>query len=250
MDAKDNNLLEKVDFDAADELAPEYKDSDNYWFSKGVTVVGFIVNNDILKEKGLEAPKSWDDLTKEEYQGEVLMSNPAISGTNYAVVNALLQTKGEEEGWKYFEDLNKNVDYYSKRGSDPSTKTAAGEVGIGITYIDGTLDELKEQADVEVVYPTDGMPYVPEGVAAFANAENTEAAKAFIKWFFSDDENMKMLAEIDHKNTCLLVKPSIEGLELDFDQSKLMKEDLSLFGAERTTILDKWNTLMGDKGEE
>ena len=54
MDAKDNDLLEKVDFDAADELAPEFKDSDNYWFSKGVTVVGFIVNNDILKEKGLD----------------------------------------------------------------------------------------------------------------------------------------------------------------------------------------------------
>ena len=114
MDAKDNDLLEKVDFDAADELAPEYKDSDNYWFSKGVTVVGFIVNNDILKEKGLEAPKSWDDLTKEEYQGEVLMSNPAISGTNYAVVNALLQTKGEERRLgNTLKDLNKNVVNYS-----------------------------------------------------------------------------------------------------------------------------------------
>ena len=43
MDAKDNNLLEKVDFDAAKDLAEEYKDSENYWFSKGVTVVGFIV---------------------------------------------------------------------------------------------------------------------------------------------------------------------------------------------------------------
>ena len=250
MDAKANNLLEKVEFDAADELADGFKDSDNYWFSKGVTVVGFIVNNDILKEKGLEAPKSWDDLTKEEYQGEVLMSNPAISGTNYAVVNALLQTKGEEKGWEYFEALNKNVDYYSKRGSDPSTKTAAGEVGIGITYINGTLDQLKEQADVEVIYPSDGMPYVPEGVAAFANAENTEAAKAFIKWFFSDDENMKMMAEIDHNNTCLLVKPSLKGLTLNFDESQLMKEDLSLFGSKRTEILDRWKTLMGDKGEE
>mgnify|MGYP000066510940 FL=1 len=178
------------------------------------------------------------------------MSNPAISGTNYAVVNALLQTKGDEEGWKYFEALNKNVDYYSKRGSDPSTKTAAGEVGIGITYINGTLDELKEQADVEVVYPTDGMPYVPEGVAAFANAENTEAAKAFIEWFFSDDENMKMMAGIDKNNTCLLVKPSLKGLELNFDESQLMKENLSLFGSERTEILDKWSTLMGDKGEQ
>lgn len=249
MDAKENKLLEKVDFDAAKDLTAEYKDSDNYWFSKGVTVVGFIVNNEILKEKGLEAPQSWDDLTKEEYRGEILMSNPAVSGTNYAVVNALLQTKGDE-GWDYFNKLNENITYYAKRGADPSTKVAAGEAAIGITYIDGTLDELEETADVSIVYPTDGMPYVPEGVAAFANGENTEAAKAFIEWFYSDDENMKQLAEIDQKNTCLLVKPGIKGLELDFDQSRLMKEDLSLFGKERKTILEQWNNLMGDKGEE
>lgn len=35
------------------------------------------------------------------------MSNPAVSGTNYAVVNALLQQKGKDAGWKYFENLNK-----------------------------------------------------------------------------------------------------------------------------------------------
>lgn len=80
--------------------------------------------------------------------------------------------------------------------------------------------------------------------------ENTEAAKAFIEWFFSDDENMKMMAGIDKNNTCLLVKPSLKGLELNFDESQLMKEDLSLFGSERTEILDKWSTLMGDKGEQ
>lgn len=250
MDAKENGLLEQVNFDEAAGIASEYKDADNYWFSKGVTVVGFITNDDILEEKGLEAPQSWNDLIKPEYKGEILMSNPAVSGTNYAVVNAILQTKGEEAGWEYFKALNENVDYYSKRGADPSTKTAAGEVGIGITYIDGTLEELKETNNVSIIYPTDGMPYVPEGVAAFANAENTEAAKAFIEWLFSDDENMKMLAEIDKKNTVLLVKPDIEGLELDFEQDMLMEEDLSMFGKERETILEKWNTLMGDKGEE
>lgn len=250
MDAKSNNLLEQVNFDTAAELASEYKDSENYWFSKGVTVVGFIVNNDILEEKGLEAPASWDDLTKEEYKGEIIMSNPAISGTNYAVLNALLQTKGEEAGWEYFTALNENIDYYAKRGSDPSTKVSAGEVAIGITYLDGTLDELVETSNVSIVYPTDGMPYVPEGVAAFANAENTEAAKAFIEWFFSDDENMAMLASIDQKNTCLLVKPTLQGLELDFNQDELLTEDLSRFGSERTALLEKWNALIGDKAEE
>ncbi len=249
MDAKENDLLEQVNFDAAAELTAEYKDSENYYFSKGVTVVGFIVNNEILEEKGLEAPTCWDDLTKPEYKGEILMSNPAISGTNYAVVNALLQLKGDD-GWQYFEDLNENITYYSKRGSDPSTKVAAGEVAIGITYIDGTLEELEESADVSVIYPEEGMPFVPEGVAAFANSENSEAAKAFIEWFYSDDENLKQLAEIDQKNTVLLVKPDIEGLELDFEQDELLDEDLSLFGSQREEILEKWATLMGDKGEE
>lgn len=249
MDAKANQFLEKVDFDAAKDLTADYKDSENYWFSKGITVVGFIVNNDILKEKGLEAPKSWEDLTKPEYKGEIIMSNPAISGTNYAVVNALLQTKGDA-GWDYFSKLNENITYYSKRGADPSIKVAAGEVAIGITYVDKTLDELKETADVSIVYPEDGMPYVPEGVAAFANAENTEAAKAFIEWFFSNGENMKLLAEIEQKNMCVLINPKIEGLELDFDQKQLMKEDLSLFGSERETILEKWNALIGDKSGE
>ncbi|MFR5732841.1 MAG: hypothetical protein ACLUD2_13695 [Clostridium sp.] len=27
---------------------------------------GFLVNNDVLKEKGLEAPKTWEDLVRSE----------------------------------------------------------------------------------------------------------------------------------------------------------------------------------------
>ena len=54
MGAKEDGLLEQVNFDEAANLAPEYKDADNYWFAKGLTVVGFVVNNDIIEEKGLE----------------------------------------------------------------------------------------------------------------------------------------------------------------------------------------------------
>lgn len=249
MSAKEDGLLEPVDFAAASELAPEYKDPDNCWFSKGMTIVGFIVNNDIIEEKGLEVPQTWDDLTDPSYKGEVLMSNPAISGTNYAVVNALLQTKGEEDGWKYFEALNQNIDYYSKRGKDPNVKTAAGEVGIGITYIDGTVLPLQEEQNVTFIYPTDGIPYIPDGVAVFKNSSNTEAAKQFVEWFYSNDENLKMLAEIDQKDTIKLVKPGMEGIELTFDTNSMMAEDLSLFGSKREEILEKWDVLAGDKAE-
>ena len=109
-------LLEQVNFAASADLDPTYKDAENYWFSKGLTIVGFLVNNTLAAELEMDIPTSWADLLDEQYAGEIIMSNPAISGTNYGVVNCLLQVMGEEEGWKYFEALNENIAYYGRRG--------------------------------------------------------------------------------------------------------------------------------------
>ena len=247
MQASGEGLLERMDFDALKDFAPAFIDPEHYWIAKGVTIVGFIVNNDILAEKKLPMPKTWDDLTNPVYKGEILMSNPAISGTNYAVVNAILQKKGADEGWKYFEALDKNIDYYSKRGKDPLTKTSAGEAAVGITYLDRTVEKEEAEQNLTIVYPADGIPYVPEGVAVFKNAPNAANAQAFVEWLFSNDENLVMLADIDGKNTVKMVKPGLVGLELSFDTETLMKEDLSLFGSMRSEILEKWNAMTGGK---
>ena len=238
MSAADSGLLEKVDFDRASSFADGFKSPDNYWFSKGATVVGFIVNNDILAEIGADAPKSWADLTKPVFKDEIMMSSPAVSGTNYAAVAALLQTMGEDKGWEYLSQLNDNIPFYTKRGSDPSTRVAAGEAAVGITYIDSTLD---------IVYPEEGMPYIPDGVAAFAGADDVEDAKLFIEWLFSSDENLKTLADIDKKTTMLLALPDVSGLTLDFDTSQLMNEDLSKFGSAREATLAKWDEVTSGK---
>lgn len=250
MSAQEDGLLEPVKFDGFDELAKEFREDDGHWFAKGLTIVGFLVNDKLLEEMNLEAPATWDDLLDPQYEGEIIMSNPAVSGTNYAVVNALLQTKGDEAGWKFFEDLNKNIAYYGKRGSDPLNKTIADEFPIGISYIDRGVEALTEEYAVSIVYPSDGIPWVPEGVAVFKNAENVEAAKYFVEWLFTNDDHLRTLAEIDQKDGIKLVKPSITGVELGYDSDILMEQDLSLFGSLRTEILEKFEALMGDKASD
>ena len=245
MSAKADGLLEQVSFDASADLADGFKDPEGFWFSKGITIVGFLVNNTLMDELKLTAPATWDDLLDPSYKGEIIMSNPAVSGTNYAVVNAMLQTK--EDGWAYFQGLNENIAYYARRGSDPMNKVISDEFAIGITYIDGTIEALLDEYDVSIIYPTDGIPWVPEGVAVFKNAENADAAKYFVEWLFSSDEHLKTLAEIDQKNAVKTIKPNLEGLELGYDPSILMEEDLSLFGSQRSEILEKFEALMGDK---
>ena len=249
MSAKDDGLLEPVTFDAAAELGDEYKDTEGYWYSKGITIVGFLLNNSLMEELGLTAPESWDDLTDSQYAGEIVMSNPAVSGTNYAVVNALLQAKGDA-GWDYFEKLNENIAYYGRRGSDPKNKVTADEFAIGITYVDPSIEKLTEDYNVSVIYPSDGIPWVSEGVAAFKSAENVEAAKYFIEWLFSNDDHLRQLASIENKTGVKIIKPSIEGVELTYDASILMDEDLSLFGKQREEILARFEPMMGDKAAQ
>lgn len=246
MSAADAGYLEPVDFEDADKFATGFKSDDNLWFSKGVTVVGFIVNEDVLKDAGATAPKAWTDLPDSQYADEIVMSSPAVSGTNYAAVAGILQDMGEDAGWKLLEGINANVPFYTKRGSDPSTRVSQGEFGVGITYIDQTLDDLLNDS-VKIVHPSDKMPYIPDGVAAFKGADNTAGAAAFIKWLFSNDDMLVELAKLDKKNTIKLCIPSLEGVELDYTDEDLMSEDISEFGAMREDVLAKWDQVTGGK---
>jgi len=249
MAAKDDGLLEEYNSDMTYKIPEEYKDVYGYYFSKGLTVVGFVVNNSILEEKGLEAPKTWKDLADPKYKGEVIMSNPAISGTNYAALKGLLDLYEEEEGWELFSQINDNIDFYSKRGKDPQEKTAQGEFGIGIIPVDQKAFDAAEDYGLTVIYPEDGIPWVPEGVAIFKDSENADIAKAFIDFMLSE-KAQNMIAEIDGKDTNQLIVPNIEGLDLGLPKDKLIEEDLSTFGSEREEILNKFKEIAGDKASE
>ncbi|MCF6466282.1 ABC transporter substrate-binding protein [Clostridium sp. Cult2] len=246
MQAKEEGLLESYISKESEDIPVEFKDPEGYWIGKGLTIVGLLVNKDILEEKNLPMPTSWKDLTNPEYKDEIIMSNPAISGTNYAAVNGLLQLMGEEEGWKFFEEMNKNIPYYAKRGKDPQLKTMEGEFAIGIIPADKSAFDLQEEQNVEVVFPQDGIPWVPEGVAIFKNSQNLEGAKAFIDFMLSK-ENQQILAQIDGKDGAQMVKPGVEGYDLGVPKEKLIKQDLSSFGKDRERILEKWAELVGDK---
>ena len=249
MAAKEDGLLDSYKSEMTDKVPERFRDEEGYYTSKGLTVVGFIVNDQILEEKGLEAPKTWKDLAKEEYKGEIIMSNPAISGTNYAALKGLLDLYGEEEGWDLFEKINENIDFYSKRGKDPQEKTAQGEFAIGIIPVDKKAFDAARDNGLSVVYPEDGVSWVPEGVAVFKDSENADVAKAF-EDFMLTKEAQKMIAEIDGKDTNQLIVEGAEGFDLGLPKDKLVDEDLSTFGTKRDEILNKFKEIAKDKARE
>lgn len=246
MKAKTEGLLEMYKPNGFDKIKEGFKDEEGYWISKGVTVVGFLANNKILEEKGLPIPKTWEEIVDPKYKDEIIMANPAVSGTSYANVKGLLDMYGEEKGWEYFKKLNENVKFYGKRGKDPQEKTVAGEFGLGIIPIDKSSFDVAQKNNLTAVYPQDGLCWVPEGVAVFKNSPNLDLAKAF-EDFILRPENQQLIAELDGKDGAQMVIEGTKGYELGLPKDKFIKEDLKTFGSQRDEILKKWAELTQGK---
>ena len=71
--------------------------------------LGFGYNTELIAKKKLAVPKSWADLLKPEYKGEIQVANPASSGTAYTMIATLVQLMGEDKAFEYLKGLHKNV---------------------------------------------------------------------------------------------------------------------------------------------
>lgn len=239
MAAKNDGILEQYKPEGFDKIKEGYKDKEGFWISKGITVVGFLANNKILEEKKLPIPKTWEELADPKYKDEVIMANPAVSGTSFSNVKGLLDKYGEGKGWEYWKKLNNNIKFYGERGKDPQEKTVAGEFGVGIIPIDKSAFDAAEKNNLTAIYPEDGLCWVPEGVAIFKNSPNVEAAKKFEDFILRADIQQQ-IAELDGKDGAQMVIDGTKGFELGLPADKLINEDIMSFGTQRDAILAKW----------
>lgn len=185
--AKDKGYLYKYEPKGAKDIDEMYKDPEGYWTAVSFQAAGIIVNNKVLEEKGLEAPKTWEDLTDPKYKDEIIFANPAISGTAYSLLETMYQNKGEEYTYDFLERLNENVAYCTEGGGEPAKKVCAGEFPIGFTPIGGGDYDLVNEYPVTIIEAEDLFPWIPSPVAIFESSEQKEAAQVFADYFTSKE---------------------------------------------------------------
>lgn len=179
------NSLEAYKPKDADKLDAKFRDAQDRWVATTGYMAAFCVNTEVLKAKNLPMPTSWQDLLKPVYKGEVVMPNPASSGTGYLQIVALLQGLGEEKGWKYLKDLDANINQYIKSGSKPCRSARAGEFAIGLSYEFVAIKSIAEGFPIKMVIPSEGAGYELEANGLVKTAKNKADAKKFLDWSVS-----------------------------------------------------------------
>ena len=186
--AKDGLLMAYEATNAAHFTKDSYRDADGYWYGIYQGILGFMVNTEELERLGLEAPKTWDDLLKDEYKDLIWLSNPNTAGTAKLVINTMVQMKGHDEGIAYLVELDKNIAQYTKSGSGPSKNVGTGECTIGIGFLhDGVYQILQGYDNIGLIIPEDGTSYEIGSTAIFEGCEHPNAAKLWIEFALSPD---------------------------------------------------------------
>ena len=183
-------LLEPYDAVNASHLVGDmYKDADNNWFGIYKGILGFMVNTDELARKEQEAPADWADLLKDEYKGEIWLSNYNTAGTAKLVVNTMIQKYGHDEGIKYLVDLDKNIEVYTKSGSGPSKNVGTGECIVGIGFLHDGITQIVDNGytNVGLVIPSSGTSFEIGATAIFKGAAHPNAAKLWIEYALSPE---------------------------------------------------------------
>lgn len=148
--------------------------------------LGIGYNNELMKSKGLPAPKCWKDLTDSAYQGEIQMANPNSSGTSYTALATLVQIFGEDDAFQLMKDMHPNINQYTKSGSAPIKAAAIGETTIAITFMHDMVTQKKQGADITIVSPCEGTGYEVGSMSIIKGARNLENAKLWYEFALSD----------------------------------------------------------------
>lgn len=136
-----------------------------------------ILNTDVLKEKNLPEPTSYEDLLKPEYKGLISMPNPKSSGTGYMFLKSLVNAWGEEKALAYFDKLTENILSYTSSGSGPLNALLQKEVAIGLGMTAPAVTQINQGASLKITFFEEGSPFSLYGQAMIAGKETRESVK-------------------------------------------------------------------------
>ncbi len=203
--------------------------------------LGFGYNPELLAKKKLAVPKSWADLLKPEYKGDIQVANPASSGTAYTMVATLVQLMGEDKAFDYLKALHRNVGQYTRSGTGPIKAVARGETAVSISFVHDAPGEKMAGFPVETVTPAEGTGAEIGSMSIIKGSRNLEAAKKFYEWALTPAaQEMAAAAKLFQlpSNKNAKVDPRVP----DFKSIKFIDYDYAKYGAsaERRRLIAKW----------
>ena len=246
---KQQHMLEAYAPKGVEKLDPRFVDADTppSWTADDAWEAALCINTLEAEKYKLPFPARWADLTKPDYQGRIVMPNPASSGTGFLTVSGWIQQMGEDAAWAYMDALHANIARYTHSGSKPCKEAAAGETAIGISIGYTGAKQKAKGAPLVLVHPAEGVGWDMEANAILKGSKQAAAAQLLMDFAVSEPAN-----RLYNQAYPVVAYPGIaqpvEHYPADVAQ-KMIKNDFAWAAQNRDRILAEWQRRYDGKSE-
>src|SRR5690606_32591702 len=176
------------------------------------------------------------------YRGRVQVGDPRSSGTAFTALATLVQLFGEDEAFRFWTALDRNISSYTASGSAPVTAAGRGEMLIGISFMHDAVTLKQAGAPLVIVAPCEGTGYEIGAVSIVKGAENLETARRFVDFALSaEGQATGAMAGQNHVPANALA--SLPEGAPDISMIRMVDYDFATFGSpeERQRLLDRFD---------
>lgn len=242
-------MLQPYTPQGADKLKPAFRDTKDpmAWTGMDAWLSVICYNTVEAPKKNAPKPVSWTDLTNPAFKGQIVMPNPASSGTGYLTIWGWMQTMGEGEAWKFMDALHENIGVYTHSGSAPCVQAARGERLVGIGFDMRGAREKTQGAPIDIILPKEGAGWDMEATAIVKGTKNLAAAQKLADWSISPKAY-----DLYGKYYAIVGLPGLNPAPPNYPtnaEPAMVKVDLAAMGKERERILAEWSKRYDSKSQ-
>src|ERR1700681_1075503 len=140
-------------------LPSRFRHADGQWIAIADDPLVFMSNDRFIKDNGLKAPASWNDLLAPAYKNMLQMADARTSGTALTRIFSILEVYGRDENkaFDYMKKLRPNVQLYTKSGGGGTLPVGLGQAGAGIFFIVDALDTQAKGYEGTISFPQEAI---------------------------------------------------------------------------------------------
>ncbi|MEO1008259.1 MAG: extracellular solute-binding protein [Planctomycetota bacterium] len=166
-----------------------------YWLGTALSSFGILYNKDLYRERGLEPPRAFEDLTDPQLAGMVALADPRQSGSITTTFESILNAYDWDEGWRILREMAANTRYFTNAATKPPLDVAAGEAmaGLAIDFYGRTQSQSvvppgapASASRVGYVDPVGAVYIDADPISILRGAPHPELARRFVEFTLTE----------------------------------------------------------------
>lgn len=237
--AGEQKMLRSYRPQEAYKVPAEMRENQWRWTGLYVDYIGFLTNRARLRELGLYAPDTWEELLKPELWEETVLADFKNGGRSYGMITSIWQLRGEAAAMEYAASFNSQLPLYTASEWEAIEEVRSGRKTVAVVSLSVALQLERQNRDLFATLVKDGNKNCITGAAVLQGA-NLAEAQSFMDYLLSE-RSKDLLAS---KGYPLLWRVSDyahdDGRKMMIGDLLLAVDDLSWTAGQKSVIIQQW----------